>query len=295
VPVRFVADRPYAAPVTDAGDTLLLLLDTGGGANILHPGALDRFGLAGEWVHEENDSLLLAALPTFAAGSAVPLPGAASPSGSRLMVLPPQQNAPDAGDGMLGRTWFADRVWRLDYPGRKLLLLGEGPSDSAAARSPHRVPLGFQIDSAGQRTTHFPRIRVAIDGDSLDLLLDTGATASLTDAGWSAMQKDGQPRVRATSFIAQSVFDRWRERHPDWRVVEHADDVLDMPMIEVREVRVAGYAVGPAWFTMRPDRSFHEFMSQWMDRRVDGALGGSVLGRFRVTLDYPAGLATFER
>jgi hypothetical protein len=46
---------------------------------------------------------------------------------------------------------------------------------------------------------------------------------------------------------------------------------------------------------MRPDRSFHEFMSQWMDRRVDGALGGSVLGRFRVTLDYPAGLATFER
>jgi hypothetical protein len=66
-------------------------------------------------------------------------------------------------------------------------------------------------------------------------------------------------------------------------------------MIQVRELRVGGQIVGPAWFTMRPDKNFHEFMSQWMDRPVDGALGGSVLRYFRVTLDYPGATATFER
>lgn len=46
-----------------------------------------------------------------------------------------------------------------------------------------------------------------------------------------------------------------------------------MSMIEVPTVLVAGYSAGPL-FTRRPDKNFHEFMSQWMDRKVDGALGG---------------------
>jgi hypothetical protein len=273
----------------------VLFLDTGGGANILYPHSLERLRLAAEWVREEGDSVQLAALPPFAADAAVPLPGAASPWGERLLVMPPPTSG-DRTDGMLGRTWFADRVWRLDYPGHRLSLLGDRASVPASARGgAHRVPLGFQVDSTGRRTTHFPRIRVGVDGDSLDLLFDTGATVSLTDSGWTALGGDGEPRERGTSFIARSVFARWRQRHPDWRVIEHADRPLDMPMIQVPEVHVGGYAVGPVWFTMRPDRNFHEFMSQWMDRRVDGALGGSVLRFFRVTLDYPGGTATFER
>jgi hypothetical protein len=291
LPVRFIGDRPYAAPVSARGDTLLLFLDTGGGANMLYPRSRARLGLAAEWVRDGNDSVRFAALPPFIAGAAVPLPGAASPWGERLIVMAPGDSA-DRTDGMLGRTWFADRIWRLDYPDRRLSLLDHGTSSSGDA---HRVPLGFQVDSAGRRTTHFPRIRVAVDGDSLDLLFDTGATVSLTDGALTALSGDGGSRERGTSFIAASMFARWHQRHPDWRVVEHADGLLDMPMIQVPEVRVGGYAVGPAWFTMRPDRNFHEFMSQWMDRRVEGALGGSVLRFFRVTLDYPAGTATFER
>jgi hypothetical protein len=97
-----------------------------------------------------------------------------------------------------------------------------------------------------------------------------------------------------TSFITQEVFDRWRSRHPDRRVVEKADGTTGMPMILVPRVQIAGHSVGPAWFTMRHDGNFHQFMSRWMDRRVDGALGGSVLRHFRVTIDYPAAAAAFE-
>jgi hypothetical protein len=37
------------------------------------------------------------------------------------------------------------------------------------------------------------------------------------------------------------------------------------------------------------------YMSQWMDRRVEGALGGSALAFFRVTVDFPDAVAVFER
>jgi hypothetical protein len=46
---------------------------------------------------------------------------------------------------------------------------------------------------------------------------------------------------------------------------------------------------------MRPDRAFHEWMAQWMDRPLDGALGGSALRYFRVLVNYPEGYAAFER
>jgi hypothetical protein len=53
--------------------------------------------------------------------------------------------------------------------------------------------------------------------------------------------------------------------------------------------------VGPVWFTYRPDKSFHEYMSSMMDARVEGALGGSALRYFRVTVDFPHGRAVFQQ
>ena len=71
------------------------------------------------------------------------------------------------------------------------------------------------------------------------------------------------------------------------------ETVRGMRMIEVPEVSIAGFRVGPVWFTERPDPNFHQYMSQWMDRRVDGALGGNALRFFRVTVDYPVAVAHF--
>jgi hypothetical protein len=150
------------------------------------------------------------------------------------------------------------------------------------------------MHSTRERTTHFPRIRVQVDGESLDLLFDTGAAVHLTNSALAQLDDEGPP-ARGTSFIIETVFERWRQRHPDWRVIEHADSTLEMPMIEVPEMSIGGYTAGLVWFTMRPDRKFHEYMSQWMDRRVKGTLGGSALRYFRVIVDYPNAVAIFER
>lgn len=289
LPVRYAEDRYFVTPVLESGDTLLLYTDTGGGTNMLWPATVERLGLGGEWLRQGGDSARLVTLPAMLPDAAIPLPSAPPPLGSGFLVIPPEGFS--EGDGFLGRTWFADRVWLFDYPGRSLSLVqGRAP----ALAPEHRVPLGFQTDSAGRRTTHFPRVTAVVDGDSLDLLFDTGATISLTAAALATLD-DGGPAQRGTSFITQSVFTEWRDAHPDWRVVDSADMLGNAPMIEVPRVTIAGHEVGPVWFTMRPDRAFHEWMAQWMDRPLDGALGGSALRYFRVLVNYPGAYAVFER
>ena len=198
----------------------------------------------------------------------------------------------DPGDaGFLGRLWFAGRVWTFDYPRGRLYLRAAG--DLPPHKPEQRVVIGFQENAAGQRTSQFPRIRVTIDGDSLDLLFDTGATMSLTDSALTVLG-DSRPARRAASFISAAVFDRWRTAHPDWRVIERATS-FKADLIQVPAVKIAGQRVGPVWFERRNTGVFEQSMSKWMDRPIVGALGGNALGFFRVTIDYPNGIAVFER
>ena len=65
-------------------------------------------------------------------------------------------------------------------------------------------------------------------------------------------------------------------------------------MIEVPQVEIAGHKVGPVWFTRRADKNFTEWMSQWMDKEIHGAIGGDGLKHFCVTVDYPSAIAVFQ-
>jgi hypothetical protein len=282
IPTHYAAGRFLARPVTASGDTLNFFTDTGGGL-FVYADVSRREGF-------EGDSGGVR-LPRFAVGQGIPEP--LGSTDGRFFVMQDRQPGFDDLDGMLGQAWFADRVWTFDYPAERLLLW---PDSTRPARfeSAHIVPLGFRTESTGTRVLSFPRIRVQIDGDSLDMLFDTGATARVPAAALEAVA-DGLPAERATSFITSSVLARWRARHPDWRVVDDADVTISgMHMIEVPAVSIAGFDAGPVWFTERPDRNFHEYMSSFMDRRVEGALGGSLLKYFRITLDYPQATATFE-
>jgi hypothetical protein len=280
MPARFVADRIFVDLVTTGGDTLALYTDTGGGLFVARDVA-QRLGV------KDTASALMSEI---AADRAFPEPLGAPDR--RLQLLQPPPNRTLDFKGMLGQAWFADRVWTFDYPGRKLLLHETAPSPAAGARS---ASLGFRTDSSGKRALSFPRIVAVVDGDTLQLLFDTGATGHLSETALSAVA-DAAPAVRATSFITTGVLNRWREKHPDWRVLDAADEVMrGMRMIEVPRIDIAGFTVGPVWFTERPDPNFHQFMSQFMDRRVDGALGGNALRFFRVTLDYPGAVAHFVR
>jgi len=291
LPARLIAGRFYVYPVTERGDTLTLFTDTGGGL-WLASDVVARLGLP---THVDGvqgaDTARSVALPAFRAGASIPEP--LGRPDKRLFVFPSSQSHGMGSDwsGMLGQQWFHGRVWTFDYARQKLHV--HAPGTSVPRDPAHTVPLAFRRDSAGRPLNAFPRIRVAVDGDSLDLLFDTGATARVPDSVVAAL---GGPRgERATSFITTEVFERWRKRHPEWRVVANADALPGMAAIEVPRVSIAGYDVGPVWFTQRPDRSFHSYMAQWMDKPTDGALGGSALQYFRVTVDYPNAVAVFAR
>lgn len=290
LPTRYAAGRFYVTPVTSAGDTVAFYTDTGGGASMIFPSTVDALGLESRELVFRGDTARLAAPPVWKSEAAIPAPALLPPAGPWMLVRQPEHSM--AGDGFLGRTWFAGRVWLFDYPGESLgRVLGY---DASVLPAEHRVPLGYQTNPAGRRTTHFPRVEVEVDGESLDLLFDTGATVNVGDESLRKLD-DGGPAVRASSFIVRSVYERWRERHPGWRVLEGADSNFGEPMIEVPELSVAGHTVGPVWFAVRPDGNFRDDMSRWMDREIDGALGGSALRYFRVLVDYPSATAFFLR
>jgi hypothetical protein len=202
----------------------------------------------------------------------------------------------DGSDGMFGAPWFSGHAFVFDYPARTLTLLDDGGLPEVPAE--HRVAVGFVRGDDGKVISPYGRIQMTVDGETLDMLLDTGATVTLTTSARATL--GGGQVERATSFITKTVFDRWHAKHPDWRVIEHADTISDkpedaVPMIEVPKITVGGYEVGPVWFTWRPDKNFHEWMAQWMDKPTEGALGGDAYRTLRLGVDWTAGTATFER
>jgi len=282
----------------ERGGELRFYLDTGGGPNMLFLETVRRLGLTPDTAIMGGDTVTsvriardlgTASFPALT--NALPNPDSAT---VRLYVPPPTGEVGRlveefrldslSVDGFLGQLWFADRVWTFDWPGRRLLVHEPGSAPPLPSRC--WVPLGFQTDSAGRRTISFPRITAVVDGDSVDFLFDTGAMTTLTDSA-RRLADPQEPARRATSFITRERFERWQARHPDWTLIRNAEQGTGAPMIRVPQIEVGGVRLGPVWFTERPDQNFHQFMSQMMDRRIDGALGGSAWRYVTVVLDYP--------
>ena len=66
-------------------------------------------------------------------------------------------------------------------------------------------------------------------------------------------------------------------------------------MIEVPKITLGGYEVGPVWFSVQSDATFHEYMAQWTDQSTEGSLGASAYKYLRMTVDWPNAVAVFER
>lgn len=297
LPARFEADRVYLQARSPAGETLRLYTDTGGGL-FLKQAAVERLTLPQETLADAaaraqlGERARVTRLPDFALAAGIPPPPA---DDGRLMVLPrdmagAQLPGTSADDGMLGQAWFAGGIWTWDYPGRIFRREDRGWKPAGDLQ---RIPLGFKTDESGARLAAFPRMQIEIDGRRLSLLLDTGAMTVLTPQALAALDDGGRPE-RATSMIVDEIFQAWRKAHPDWRVIEQAQAGTGSDMIEVPEVIIAGQRIGPVWFTQRDNRNFHDFMSSFMDARVDGALGGNAFRHFVMTVDYPAAAAYFR-
>jgi hypothetical protein len=289
LPSEFRHDRVFVVPEIK-GRRIAFYTDTGGGWNAIRRGLVEPLGLTIESVEADGSSMDMTAFPGFDTGSGIP--DAPRYMRGRLSVADDDQ-LKHWGDGFLGGRWFADRVWEFDYPRRRLHLL---TSWTPPKKSSHRLSLGFHTDANGARTMHFPSMRVQVDGEDLDMLLDTGATATLSDSAAPTFGLEPGTAI-GTSFIIHSVFVRWTERHPDWRVLDAADAIGGnrMRMIEVPEIVIAGHRVGPVWFAERPDNAFRKYMASMMDRPTSGAIGGSAFRYLRMIVDYPGAAAYFYR
>ncbi|MET0255560.1 MAG: hypothetical protein ABWZ54_03365 [Luteibacter sp.] len=288
VPTVYEAGHFFATPVTASGQALKLLVDTGGGGRslVVYGEAGRRKGLAESSCAGEKAF----ALPAFA-------PGKTLPASNRGCGMAGDVDWPAAAmeDGMVGAWYLSGFTVTFDYPGRRLTFEDAKWRPAASA---HSLALGLPINAKGELGSPFPRITLTIDGEPLDVLLDTGATAHPTEAGLKAMGTPVVGGYGVTSYVTASVMDRWHARHPDWKLVKQADDLFGPDKtkraIEVPQVIVGGWSVGPVWFTERPDANFVEKMSAAMDDTVYGAAGGNLFRTFRMTIDYPGHKAYLE-
>ena len=286
LPARFIHDQVWLTPRL-GGRELRIFTDTGGGWNAFDAALAQSLALPTIEADIDGNKAELIDVPRFDGDTTIPPPPAHFMEG-RLMLV--ERGRLGDRDGSFGGRWFADGRWLFDYAAGTLHRL-----ETTTAPPDCGIPLGFQTNDAGHRTMHFPSMMITVDGEPLDVLLDTGATATLTET--SAPHFDLPPGTDVgTSFIEHAVFERWTTRHPDWRVLDAADRKGDQlrRMIEVPRITIDGHAVGPVWFAEQPPGSFQKYMAGMMDRPTWGAIGGSALRYFRMLLDYPAARACFE-
>ena len=185
-------------------------------------------------------------------------------------------------DGLLGNGWLGKMIWRFNYPQKSLSSL-----------TSIGVPKGSKIPIHFKEGLYYPRMGITVDGQNLDVLFDTGATSFFSS---NAMSELGlKEAFSASSFMRESVFDSWTKKHPEWKVIKAGDRMGNYDLIRVPLVELAGYKVGPIWFAKRPNKAYDEYMSQYMDCKCAGAIGGNVLKNFEVIVDYPAKSAWFYK
>lgn len=289
VPTSYEAGHFYATPHTVSGKSMRLLVDTGGGGAAgmywITDVAAKRLGLKTSSCVVDGDSLTVAAPPAYVHGMGLP-PSAGACAGKLLV-----NEASLKLDGQLGGAYLGQRVWTFNYPARQLSVEAGDWRPKPAARP---SLLGFRKDAKGE----FPRIVVRIDGQAFNMLLDTGATAFPTEEGKRIAGTETVGGEGVTSYVTNEVLQRWHASHPDWRVVDKGDALpggrFTARLIRVPTLEIAGWSVGPVWFTERPTKDFHNTLDDLMDAPPDGAIGGNVLQRFVMTLDYPHAKAWFQ-
>lgn len=287
IPTRYVADRFFAAPVTLQGDTLSMLMDTGGGQVFVTKQALERMGITPKFMLiAEGDSVWDGGkFPSFKAGLGIP-PALGTPKG-QIYGTSSRDISEFAGGGMVGHNWFAGRVWVLDYPHHQVSYFETPPAPQAFG--PHTIPMTLKKPL----TRDDPRIQVVVAGDTVDMLLDTGATSVLSPAAVAIVGPG--PAMRASAFAAARLFDGWHQKHPGWRVITGGEANLHQDLIGVPNVSIAGYDVGTVWFAKRPDNNFDVMMKALMDKPILASIGGTAFRQFKLTLDYVNQRVTFEK
>lgn len=303
LPSQFIdGARFYVKIAISNGDTLLGFADTGGGFTALFPDVVEKNGLSKDLktLTLDNQVVQYILFDDLVSDKRIPPiePTSYIPVKESLFMVPDKEILGEQGalflksipqDIFLGQHFFMGKAWTLDYLNQKLWV--NTPVDKNGAMNENIQPIGFKKDESGNKLFGHPSMKVVIDGDTLDMLFDTGASFLLSERG--KMQMNTPNSSIAGSFIAKSAYDKWVSNHPNWKVYKNADMGTDI--IEVPFVTIGSYSVGPVLFSVRPDEAWSENMIASMDRVVKGALGGSALKYFKVKIDYNNELIQFMK
>ncbi|HKE36973.1 MAG TPA: hypothetical protein VKB39_06055 [Candidatus Baltobacteraceae bacterium] len=257
LPVELRGGRFFALPRLTDGSTFACWLDTDG-SGFVFAHAVRRLTLP-----TRSDGMRsLTHLPHFDPTLAVP--PLVRNDGELPVFDPKDGDAADpilqGFDAQLGGSWFADRVWRLDFA-RPAMSLRLTPLPAALAN----VPVTFD--------RVYPQTRVTIAGETLTMSVDIAASVAIEPSGGYA--------VSATSFVRRSVFDRWITDHPAWKVERNVSTQPGIDRIVVPELHAGNVAFTSVGFTTRPDDDVFE------GGNLAGKLGANAYAGRIVTIDYP--------
>jgi hypothetical protein len=171
-------------------------------------------------------------------------------------------------------------------------LLWRAAGDLPAHDKTHEVKLFFRSNASGGRSNNFARIPIQVDGETIDFVLDTGATNFLPDDVLKQLG-DGRGAERATSFLVQSIYEKWHAKHPEWRVLENIKTMTGTALIEVPDVTIGGFKVGPVWFQCNRTPAFN----RWAPDRQTGerSIRWVSIAFLSHDVDWPNAIAVFER
>jgi hypothetical protein len=289
-----------------SGDSLMAFCDTGGGICMMLPNAVNKYQLHSkvrngmlkgffkcsylDFDELLSDKRIPAPEPLRSMNIRTPFQVLAKP----YLLIPPLDEELKFMmqtmqlDAFFGQNFFMHKSWTIDYPNRQVWF--NTPIDATKRDSAGVQKTGFKKNASGRNIFGHPSITIQVDGESIDVLFDTGATIVLSESG--KRQFNTTAVSIGGSFIAKSIFDKWHVNHPDWNYYPNAD--LHNDVIEVPEVILGGHKVGPVLFASRKDEVWSEGMIQTMDKLVRGAIGGSALKYLKVCIDYNSELIQFS-
>lgn len=248
LPAVLRGGRLFAIPKTPDGREFRCWLDTDG-SGFVFDDVVRKYHLPtdGKSAH----------LPAFRAASSIPAP---SRDGGVLTIhvrSADERAEPILQDfeAQLGGSWFADRIWHLDFRKGALALLGS-PLRAAQATAPLTMK------------KIYPRVELEIAGKGMPASFDIAASV----AEGSAVSS-----VRATSFVKNETFAQWLDANPTWATRGIGRGILG---ITVPVVRLGSSQFSNVEFTTRPDDDVFE------GDDVTVKLGANAYAGRVVTLDY---------
>jgi hypothetical protein len=299
VPSQLIDGRFYIKIVTAKGDTLLGLCDSGGGYNAIYSSVLKRSDLVSKIDTAQLDSQKFAYI-FFSDLTKAHTPSPEVPPGYLNVIKFPFLNVQEENaetiflrrliphDIFLGQFYFKGKAWTFDYA-KGIIQVNTPVSITKNVNIQH---LGFKKSTEGRQLYAHASMQIQVDGQAIDVLFDTGASILINKRTQDSLQNT--TTSMAGSFIAKSIFTQWHKKHPEWPCIIHGE-LSGASLIQVPEVTIGTSKAGPVWFAVRPDEVWSKGMIKTMDKVVKGAAGGSLFQYFKVIVDYPNELISFER